>query len=126
MSAKAVAVLVAILVIGGLAWTNPSGEAYKQFQEQNLRQAIERMVSSRPGKQPAILNQLITSKNSVFLQSLIHSQTKHQNLGLFGLFETNIFSAEIVVLGIGGRFIPITNIEEALQDVEQSVLSSRQ
>ncbi len=127
MSIKTVALLALVMVIGAaLAWTNPTYEAYKKFQEQLLRQAVERMESSQPGKQPGIINKLMKSKNSMFFQSLIQSQTVHRDLVLFSIFETNIFSAQIVVLGIGGKFVPVTNVEEALHDVEKSVLSPRQ
>ena len=116
MSTKTVALLAALLALcAALSWTNPTYEAYQKFQEQLLRQAVERMESSQPGKEPGIINKLMKSKNSMFFQSLIQSQTVHRDLVLFSLFETNIFSAQIVVLGIGGEFFPMTNVEEALR-----------
>ena len=127
MSTKTVALLTALLALcTALAWTNPTYEAYQKFQEQLLRQAVERMESSRQGKQSGVINTLIKSKNSGFFQSLIRSQTVHRNVLLFSVFDTKIFSSRIVVVGIGGKFFPMTNVEKALRDVEKSVLSPRQ
>ena len=126
MSTKVVVVLTALLALGaGLAWTNPTEQAYHKFQASLLREVIEGLESSRRGGQPAIITKLFKSKNSVFLESLVQSQTVRRDFVLCSLFETTIFSTQLVVLGIGGEFIPITHIEDALREVEQSVLSPR-
>ncbi len=70
-----------------------------------------------------VIRQLASKKNRSFFQSLVRSQTKRTNLGLFSLYETSLFKTKIWVIGIAGRFIPLTDMDKAVRELEQSVIS---
>ena len=126
MGTKALAVVTIILGLGfWLAWTNPTAKAYEHFQDQLLSRAVDRLESSGGGKKEGVLRQLAKTRSGMFFKSLVRSQTVRRNYGLFCLFETKLLGTKIVVLGVGGKFIPLTDVDDALREVEQSVLAPK-
>lgn len=124
MTTKGLLIIVLLLGIGWwLASNNPTSQAYENFQDQLLREAVQRVESSQQEKSKTIIKQLMNSKNSLFFKSLIRSQTIRRNFGLFSLFETKIVSSRFIVLGIGGTFYPLSDPEEAIKNFERTVIS---
>ncbi len=124
MSTKFLAVIVLLLAgAAGLAYTNPTSQDYQTFQDQLVRDAIARIQAAEEGTKLAVLKQFVGDENSLFFKALLRSQTTRHNLGLCSLFETSLFRANIQVLGIGGQFIPLTDLEKALQEAESFVIS---
>lgn len=124
MGTKGLAILA--LVLAGalaLAWSNPTEREYEQYQEQLLEQELARIGSSQQLASRGVLRQLVKSKEGQFLKSLIRSQTSRLNLGLCSLFETKLLSARLRVLGIGGTFIPLTDPQETLRELERTAIA---
>lgn len=120
---KGLAILT--LVLAGalaLAWTNPTERDYEGYQDELLERALTRMGTSKEGASRGLVRQLLGSKEGLFLKSLIRSQTTRLNLGLCSLFETRLLSTELVVLGVGGTFLPLTDPEEALRALEKTAV----
>lgn len=124
MGSKGLAI-VALLLAGALAlaWSNPTEQEYQRYQDELIEQALSRIGESKDLARRGVLRQLVKSKEGVFLKSLIRSQTTRLNLGLGSLFETKMLSTRLLVLGIGGRFFPLTDPEETLRELEQTAIA---
>ncbi len=105
-----------------LSMTNPTAQEYEQYQDQLFDQVVNQIYASPPGKEGAILRQLTSTKDGMFLKTLARSQTVHQNYVLFSMFETKLLAAEIKVLGVAGEFHPITDVKEIVKQLEKSVI----
>ncbi len=105
-----------------LSMTNPTAQEYEQYQDQLFDQVVNQIYASPPGKEGAILRQLTSTKDGMFLKTLARSQTVHQNYVLFSMFETKLLAAEIKVVGIAGEFHPITDVKEIVKQLEKSVI----
>ncbi len=117
--------IIALLLAGAvaLAWSNPTERDYERYQDQLLEQALKRIGKSNDLARRGVLRQLVKSKEGSFLKSLVRSQTTRLNLGLGSLFETKLLSTRLLVLGIGGRFFPLTDPEETLRELEQTAIA---
>lgn len=127
MGTKGLAIIA--LVLAGalaLAWSNPTVGEYERYQDQLLEQALERIGSSQRLASRGVLRQLVKSKEGLFLKSLIRSQTTRVNLGLCSLFETKLLSTRLRVLGIGGTFVPLTDPEKTLRELERTAIAPSQ
>lgn len=121
---KGLAILV--LVLAGalaLAWSNPTAAEYERYQDRLLEETLARLASSQRVASRGVLQQLINSKNSLFLKSLVRSQTTRLDLWLCSLYETKLLSARLIVLGIGGTFVPLTDPEKTLQELERTAIA---
>ncbi len=114
-----------ILLAGafGLAYTNPSSEDYQHYQDQIISDTMSRILEADTGTKRSVLQQLVKNPNSTFLRSLFVSQTVRHNYGLFSVFDTRVFQTHVRVLGAGGIFIPLTNLDKAMKEVEQSIVT---
>ncbi len=118
--------LLLVLILAGALWLadmNPTSQDYEAFQDRLLTEMIAQLGSGKENAQSAVIRQLASKKNRSFFQSLVRSQTKRTNLGLFSLYETSLFKTKIWVIGIAGRFIPLTDMDQAVRELEQSVIS---
>ncbi len=116
--------IVLVLLLGGGWWladSNPTLLAYKAYQQELIQKGILKLQSS---KKSNILKQLVSTKNSLFLKSTLESQTTHQDYYVATLFETQVFSARLRVLGIGGKFYPLDDPQKVLKQLEENVISS--
>lgn len=117
-------VLIALVLLLGIGWwladTNPTVKTYKQYQEKLIQQGILKLKSS---KKSSVLKQLVTNKNSLFLKSVLEAKTTHQNFYFATLFETQVFSTRLRVLGIGGNFYPLDDPDKVMKSFEQKVIS---
>lgn len=124
MGTKGLAI-VALLLAGALAlaWSNPTEREYERYQEELLDQVLTKIGASKELSSRGVLRQLVRSKDGLFLKSLIRSQTTRLNLGLCSLFETKLLSTKLVVLGVGGQFLPLTDPEETLRALEKTAIA---
>lgn len=107
------AVVAALAVAIGLALSNPTMDDYLRFVEQELSKAIDRMDRSTPTREQQFIRQLFQSQSRKLLESIVRPNTARQNWGIASRYETQVVDTKVIVLGLGGRFIPLQGIEEA-------------
>ena len=105
-------VLVLIFLIG-LAWSNPTMDDYLRFVELELGKAIDRMDQGTSSREQQFIRQVFRTQSKKLLESVVRPNTARQNCGMMSLYEAQVAGTNVVVLGIGGRFIPLQGIEEA-------------
>ena len=106
--------IVAILAGAiGLALSNPTMDAYVRFVEQELGKAIDRMDRSASTREQLFIREVFRTQSKQLLESVVRPHTVRQNWGLLSRYETHVGDTKVVVLGIGGRFVPIEGVEEA-------------
>ncbi|MBY0247813.1 MAG: DUF4359 domain-containing protein [Nitrospiraceae bacterium] len=96
----------------GLALSNPTMDDYLQFVEQELGRAIDRMDQQTPSREQQLIRDVFRSQSKKLISGVVRPVTVRRNWGLVSQYETQIADAKVVVLGIGGRFIPIKGLEE--------------
>jgi hypothetical protein len=97
----------------GLALSNPTMDDYLRFVEQELSKAIDRMDQGTPTREQQFIRQVFQSQSRKLLESLVRPNTVRQNWGIVSQYETQVADTKVIVLGLGGRFIPIQGVEEA-------------
>lgn len=107
--------VVAMLLAGavGLALSNPTMDDYLRFVEQELGKAIDRMDQSTPTREQQFIRQVFRSQSKKLLETVVRPHTSRQDWGVLSRYETQVVDTRVVVLGIGGRFVPIEGVEEA-------------
>lgn len=126
ISTAALAVLVVLLgICVGLALINPTTQDYGEYLETLISQALTRTDSTLPEDQQKVVRDLLKSRGHLVIKSVIRPNTARRNYGLFSIFETRAFGVRLVVLGIGGAFIPVEgdNIEEVTRKLGQIMLT---
>jgi hypothetical protein len=96
----------------GLALSNPTMDDYLQFVEQELGRAIDRMDQHTPSREQQLIRGVFRSQSKKLIAGVVRPATVRRNWGLVSQYETQIADAKVVVLGVGGRFIPIKGLEE--------------
>jgi Domain of unknown function (DUF4359) len=97
-----------------LALTNPTTDQYLAFVQSELGHAIEHMDSSTPERERTVIQNIFRSHGRELIQSVVRPNTIRRNWGLLCRFETKVLEVHVVVLGIGGHFIPIKGLDEAV------------
>ena len=97
-----------------LALTNPTTEQYLSFVQSELSRAIERMDSSTPERERTVIQNIFRTHGQELIQGVVRPNTVRRNWGLLCRFETKVLDVHIVVLGIGGHFIPLEGVDEAV------------
>lgn len=110
--ARLAMVVLALAGAVGLALSNPTMEDYLQFVEQELGRAIDRMDQQTPSREQQLIREVFRSQSRKLIAGVVRPATVRRNWGLVSQYETQIADAKVVVLGIGGRFIPIKGLEE--------------
>jgi hypothetical protein len=106
--------LFAILVGAiSLAWSNPTMDEYLQFVEQELGKAVNRMDQNTPTREQQFIRQVFQSQSKKLLESVVRPNTVRHNWGILSYYEMQVAGTNVVVLGLGGRFIPLQGVEEA-------------
>jgi hypothetical protein len=125
MSTRVLVVLVFLLGITvGLAATNPTAGDYDAFIDGVLSRAVERMDQTGHANERDKDRQMIRSQVKQLAASLLASATVRRNYGFFSLFETKVFGIDIVVLGIGNRFVPVKGVEDLTTKIHRLASSS--
>jgi hypothetical protein len=96
-----------------LAATNPTMDAYLQFVEARLAAEIEKMDQSGPRRDRDLIRSVFRAQGPKLVEGVVRPHTKWNNWGLLSVFETNVLDQPVLVLGIGGQFVPLRGVEEA-------------
>jgi len=107
------AVVMLLVVAVGLALSNPTMDDYLRFVEQELSKAIDRMDQGTPTREQQFIRQVFQSQSRKLLESLVRPNTARRNWGIMSQYETQVADTNVIVLGLGGWFIPIKGVEEA-------------
>lgn len=97
-----------------LALTNPTTDQYLAFIQSELSQAIEHMDPSTPERERTVIQNIFRSHGRELIQGVVRPNTIRRNWGLLCRFETKIIDVHVVVVGIGGHFIPLEGVDEAV------------
>jgi predicted Abi (CAAX) family protease len=97
----------------GLAATNPTMDGYVRFVEMRLAAEIDKMDQSAPRADRDLIRKIFRAQGSRLVEGLVRPKTTRSNWGLLSLFETNVLEESVLVLGVGGQFIPLRGVEEA-------------
>ncbi|OQW37005.1 MAG: hypothetical protein A4E19_14835 [Nitrospira sp. SG-bin1] len=107
------AIVCALAGAVGLAWSNPTMDDYLRFVERELTKAIDRMDQGTPTREQQFIRQVFQSQSRKLLESIVRPNTARHNWGIMSQYETQVADTKVIVLGLGGRFIPIQGVEEA-------------
>ena len=114
MSLVRLAIVVVVLAGAvGLVLSNPTPDDYLRFVEQELSKALDRMDQGTPTREQQFLRQVFRAQSKKLLESVVRPSTVRHNWGILSRYETPVADTKVVVLGIGGRFVPIKGVEEA-------------
>ena len=97
-----------------LALSNPTMDDYLAFVEAELGKAMDRGEGTQPDRERAVVRSIFRSHSRELVGSMVRPRTVRQNWGLASVYETTLFASRILVLGIGGRFIPMKGVDEAI------------
>lgn len=106
-------VVVALACAIALVLSNPTMEDYLRFVEQELSNAIDRMDRGTPTREQQFIRQVFQSQSRKLLESVVRPNTARQNWGIASRYETQVADTKVIVLGLGGRFIPLQGVEDA-------------
>lgn len=102
-----------LMIAVWLAATNPTMETYLQFIDARLSSEIEKMDQSTPRGERDLIRSIIRAQGPKLVEGVVRPNTRRDNWGLLSLFETNVLDQPVLVLGIGGQFVPLRGVEEA-------------
>jgi len=126
MNNTVLAILVVLLgICVGLAWTNPATQDYGEYLETLISQALAQMDATESARQQNVVRDLLKSQGKFVITSVIRPNTTRRNYGLFSIFESRAFGLRLVVLGVGGEFIPLQgdNRDEVTRKLGQMILT---
>lgn len=116
MSTRVLTIVMVLLAVSvGLAATNPTMGDYKAFVDELLNQAIEQKRGTARDQD----EQMLRSQARQLVASLLASATVRRDWGVFSLFETKILGSDLLILGIGHRFIPMKGVEELNEKIHR-------
>ncbi|MCP9471537.1 MAG: DUF4359 domain-containing protein [Nitrospira sp.] len=120
MSLARLAFLVVILA-GAVwaAWSNPTTDDYVRFVESELHRALDRLDERTSARDQRLIHEVIRAQNKQLMDGVVRPATIRKNWGFFSWYETRVAGAKVVVLGIGGRFVPISGTEEVVKTIER-------
>jgi len=88
-------------------------ETYLQFVEARLSAEIEKMDQSGPRRDRDLIKAVFRAQGPKLVEGVVRPNTIRNNWGLLSFFETNVLDQPVLVLGIGGQFVPLRGVEEA-------------
>ncbi|MBH0178936.1 MAG: DUF4359 domain-containing protein [Nitrospira sp.] len=122
MSLVRLAVIVLALTGAvGLALSNPTMDDYLQFVEQELGRAIDRMDQHTPSREQQLIRDIFRSQSKKLIAGVVRPATVRRNWGLVSQYETRVSDTTVVVLGVGGQFVPIKGLEETTLKIGRMV-----
>jgi hypothetical protein len=114
MSLARLGVMVVVLAGAvGLALSNPTTDDYLQFVERELNGALDRMDQGMPSQEQQVIRQVFRSQGRKLIEGIVRPSTVRHNWGLLSRYETRVAETKVVVVGIGGQFVPIKGVDEA-------------
>ena len=115
MSLLRLAMTVIVLGLGvGLVLSNPTMDDYLLFVEGQLGKAMDRSEQNHSGREQAMLKSIFRSHSHELMETAVRPHTIRRNWAVMSIYETSLFDVRIVVLGVGGSFIPLKGIDEAI------------
>ena len=111
---RLVCLVIGLSIAVVLALTNPTTDQYLAFIQSELSQAIEHMDPSTPERERTVIQNIFRSHGRELIQGVVRTNTIRRNWGLLCRFETKIIDVHVVVVGIGGHFIPLEGVDEAV------------
>jgi hypothetical protein len=120
MSLARLAFLVVILA-GAVwaAWSNPTTDDYVRFVESELHRELDRLDERTSARDQRLIYEVIRAQSKQLMDGVVRPATIRKNRGLFSWYETQVAGTKVVVLGVGGRFVPISGAEEAAKTIER-------
>jgi hypothetical protein len=106
-------VIILLSVSIGLVVSNPTMEDYLAFVEAQLAKAMDRSDRG-DSREKSMLKSIYRSHSHELMNTAVRPHTIRRNWGVMSLYETSVFESRISVLGIGGYFIPLKGIDEAI------------
>lgn len=106
-------IVVGLAVAIGLALSNPTMDDYVRFVERELSKVIDRMDQGTSTREQQFIRQVFQLQSKKLLESVVRPNTVRQNWGIMSEYETEVAGTKVIVLGLGGRFIPLQGVEEA-------------
>ena len=110
---------VVLAVMVALAATNPSKREYRMFLQSLLAQALQHMDSQAEAREQGFIRELLRLRGQQVIDFLVSSKTSRRNFGLFSMFETTALDVQLVVVGVGPWFYPISGDQEIMRKVGQ-------
>jgi hypothetical protein len=107
-------VVVALSVCVGLALTNPTMDGYLTFLEIEMVKALDRSDQVQVSPERTMVKSIFRSHSHELVEGLVRPHTVRRNWGLASSYESHLFDSHILVLGIGGRYIPLKGVDEAV------------
>lgn len=98
----------------GLVLLNPSKDDYLKFVETEIRKAMDRSASTPIDRDMAVVRSIFRTHSRELVVSFVSPRTIRRNWGLASIYESRLDETEVVVLGVGGRFIPLKGVDEAI------------
>jgi hypothetical protein len=115
MSLLQLTIVVIGLALGiALVLSNPTTDDYLLFVEGQLGKAMDRSEQNHSAREQAMLKSIFRSHSHELMETAVRPHTLRRNWGVMSIYETSLFDARIVVLGVGGSFIPLKGIDEAI------------
>jgi hypothetical protein len=114
-------VVLALTGAVGLALSNPTMDDYLEFVERELGRAIDRMDQHTPSREQQLIRDVFRSQSKKLIAGVVRPATVRHNWGLASQYETRVADTKVVVLGIGGRFVPIKGLEETTLKIGRMV-----
>ena len=115
MSLLQLALTVIVLGLGiALVVSNPTTDDYLLFVEGQLEKAMDRSEQNHSTREQAMLKSIFRSHSHELMETAVRPHTLRRNWGVMSIYETSLFDVRIVVLGVGGSFIPLKGIDEAI------------
>jgi phage shock protein PspC (stress-responsive transcriptional regulator) len=114
-------VVLALTGAVGLALSNPTMDDYLEFVERELGRAIDRMDQHTPSREQQLIRDVFRSQSKKLIAGVVRPATVRHNWGLVSQYETRVADTKVVVLGIGGRFVPIKGLEETTLKIGRMV-----
>lgn len=111
--ARLVVLVLSLVAAVFLAATNPTMDDYLRFVERELGRALDRMDQQTSRREQQFIREVFRAQSKTLLESLVRPQTTRENWGFFSRYNTRLADTDVVVIGVGGHFIPIRGVEEA-------------
>jgi len=108
-------ILVIVLSLSvGLALSNPTKDDYLDFVETELRKAMDKSELNQSNRDSAMVRSIFQSHSRELVRSFVGPRTIRRNWGLVSFYESRLSDTDILVLGVGGRFVPLRGIDESI------------
>jgi len=115
MTLLRLSILVIVLSLSvGLALSNPTKDDYLDFVETELRKAMDKSELNQSNRDSAMVRSIFQSHSRELVRSFVGPRTIRRNWGLVSFYESRLSDTDILVLGVGGRFVPLRGIDESI------------